>query len=163
MVLMAPQQKPHRSKQDYATPDDFIQAVKKRLNIEEFCIDLAADESNSKAQRYYNEKDNSLSKDWNSWKGKGWCWLNPPFTIISVWAQKCSTSTANVSLLVPASVGSNWFRDYVDGKALVLLLGPRLSFDGKGPYPKDCMLCLYGPKIKPGYEVWQWKESNELS
>ena len=24
-------------------------------------------------------------------------------------------------------------------------------------YPKDCILCLYGPTIRPGYEVWRWK------
>ena len=60
-----------------------------------------------------------------------------------------------MAFLVPAAVGSNWFRDYVDGKALVLLLNGRLSFDGAGPYPKDCILCLYG--IEPGYEVWSWR------
>lgn len=32
---------------------------------------------------------------------------------------------------------------------------PRLSFDGKNPYPKDLGLIVYGEK--PGYETWRWR------
>lgn len=154
--MTVPAQKPGRSRQDFGTPDDFIAAVKSRLGIDHFAVDLAADASNTKAPLFFSAADDSLQQDWRSWKGKGWCWLNPEFANIAPWAKKCADSApTKIPLLVPAAVGSNWFRDYVDGKAYVLLLNGRLCFDGKNPYPKDCILCLYG--VPPGYEVWDWR------
>ena len=155
--MTSPLQKPGRSKQDYETPPEFIEAVKARLGIMEFCIDLAADRRNAKSAIYFSERDDSLLQDWEAFSGKGWCFLNPPFANITPWAKKCSESGIKIAFLVPAAVGSNWFRHYVDGKARVLLLNGRISFDGIGPYPKDCILCLYG--VTPGYEIWNWRKS----
>jgi phage N-6-adenine-methyltransferase len=155
-----PAQKPGRSKQDYATPPEFIAAVKSRLRIERFAFDLAADMYNAKAQGYFTEEQDSLTQNWWMAGGVnyGWCWLNPPFSNIEPWAKKCSETTGvNIAFLVPAAVGANWFRDHVDGKAHVLLLNGRICFDGVGPYPKDCVLCLYGP-FRNGYEVWDWRK-----
>jgi len=62
---------------------------------------------------------------------------------------------------VPAAVGSNWYRDYVHKKCLVLALNGRLAFITGKPkllYPKDCILCLYGPDFAPGFDVWSWKD-----
>jgi hypothetical protein len=63
-------------------------------------------------------------------------------------------------MLVPAAIGSNWFRDHVDGRALVLALNGRLAFiEGKPDdlYPKDCILALYSPFVASGFEVWSWR------
>jgi hypothetical protein len=88
-------------------------------------------------------------------------WLNPPFDPISPWAIKCAVSapirssmSRKILFLVPASVGSEWYAQHVHENALVLLLRPRLSFDGKNPYPKDCLLAVYGER--PGVECWKW-------
>lgn len=161
-TLMAtmPIQKPGLSKQDYETPPEFIAAVKARLGINSFYIDLAADQHNRKAELWYGEEHDSLLCNWAGlpcqWPNFTWAWLNPPFANIAPWAKKCSESKIKIAFLVPAGVGANWFRDHVDGKALVLLLNGRLSFDGIAPYPKDCILCLYG--VTPGYEVWDWRK-----
>jgi phage N-6-adenine-methyltransferase len=155
-MSVMPVQKPGRSKQDYSTPDEFIEAVKGLLGISYFDLDLAADESNSKGYRYINEEMDSLSVEWP--RLDGWCWLNPPFANIEPWAKKCWTSGIRAAFLVPASVGANWFRDWVDGKAYVFFLSPRLSFDGKDPYPKDCILALYGTGMT-GYKCWDWRKS----
>lgn len=64
---------------------------------------------------------------------------------------------ASIALLVPASVGSYWFSNHVYPHALVLAFRPRLSFDGKHPFPKDLILCLYSPEIEPGFQPWRWK------
>lgn len=77
-MKVVPPQKPGRSEQTVETPDDFLSAVKHRLNIRAFTVDLAASESNAKATLYYTEEQNSLTKDWNAWAWDGWCWLNPP-------------------------------------------------------------------------------------
>lgn len=155
-----PAQRPGKSKQDYATPPEFIAAVKAHLNIDAFGVDLAADADNAKAALYFDEEHDSLAQDWTVFAWRGWCWLNPPFADITPWAKKCAEAAregVRIAFLVPAAVGANWFRDHVDGWAHVLFLNGRISFDGVGPYPKDCILCLYGP-MHQGYEVWDWRK-----
>lgn len=145
-----------QSKQDYATPDDFIAAVVRRFG--RLTVDLAADATNAKAPRYLDEETDSLSVDWHRYKGL--LWLNPPFADVAPWARKCrveASQGARVVLLVPAAVGSVWFATHVHGSAHVYFLSPRLSFDGKHPYPKDCVLCAYGPPFGAGYSCWRWR------
>ncbi len=170
--MTQPAQKPFRSIQNYGTPDNFIAAVKARLGITRFAHDFAADATNRKAPTWFDEEADALSVP--RWElslrqngcplsGQNWGWLNPPFTTIGPWAERCmetGRAGGSIAFLVPAAVGSNWFRDYVDGHALVLLLNGRLAFMPDKPkwlYPKDCILCLYGPKVQAGYEVWNWK------
>lgn len=162
--MSPPIQKPGRSKQDYATPADFIAAAKRRLGIREFAHDFAADASNAKAATFFDAQRDALSvPHWSDSCGDGWGWLNPPFSIIGPWAEKCRETKhdgGSLAFLVPAGVGANWFRDYVDGQARVLLLNGRLAFMPDKPtwlYPKDCILCLYSPRVAPGYEVWSWR------
>ena len=58
---------------------------------------------------------------------------------------------------MPASVGSNWFRDHVFQKSLVLFLNNRIKFVGaKDAYPKDCIIAAYGFGA-PGFEMWRWQ------
>ena len=162
--MAEPQQKPGRSKQDYQTPRAFVDAVKFRLGVDEFSFDFAADDAgkNRVAESWWGPYCDSLSKTRQNWVNAasgGFAWLNPPFADIAPWAERCKwlrQDGGSVALLVPAGVGSNWFRDHVAGQALVLFLNGRLSFDGVAPYPKDCVLALYAPHFAPGYEVWTW-------
>lgn len=162
--MSQPVQKPHRSKQNYATPEAFMVAAKRRLGIDRFLHDFAADEFNAKALTHFDEARDALSvPDWHTYAVGGWGWLNPPYKQIGPWAYACSQMKLNggsIAFLVPAAVGSNWFRDYVDGHALVLLLNGRIPFmpnKAKWLYPKDCILCLFSPSVAPGYEVWTWR------
>jgi len=152
-----PAQRPGNSKQDYATPPEFIAAVKKRFCIDHFTYDLAASATNTQARFYFDEKIDSLKQDWSKLDGD--LWLNPPYANIRPWVEKCATTITGrrrrIFFLVPAAVGSNWFADHVDLEALVLFLNGRISFDGKAPYPKDCILAVYG--VPPEYAVWRWK------
>lgn len=161
-----PKQRPHRSRQTYATPWPFVHLAANLLGIVHFKHDFAADSRNSKGLAHWSRLDDSLSKNGREWmratKG-GWGWLNPPFTDIGAWAKKCAMTAhygGKIAMLVPASVGSNWFRDYVHGNAYVLALNGRIAFDPKRPtwgYPKDCILCLYGHTPRTGFDVWSWK------
>lgn len=157
---VAPKQKPGRSKQDYCTPPGFIAATKRRLGIMAFAIDLAASSENTAAEHFYGVDLDALKQ---SWPSHGWNWLNPPFSKLGPWVKKAFTQSrtgARTAMLVPAGVGSNWWRDWVHGKAFVLLLNGRITFVGEtAPYPKDCVLLLYGPDIAPGYDVWTWLET----
>lgn len=164
--MATPPQRPGRSKQNYGTPVNFIEAAKRRLGITAFAFDFAADHENAKADRFWGEEEDALQytgRDWALVADGGWGWLNPEFASIRPWAIRCQQTQVaggRIALLVPASVGANWFRDHVDGQARVLFLNGRIAFMPDKPqwlYPKDCMLCLFSPDILPGYEVWSWR------
>lgn len=146
-----------KSKQNYQTPPEFMDAARTRLAIPTFTWDLAADDANKQAPFFYTEAQNSLIQDWDSCGG--WLWLNPPFGNIAPWVAKAaSCKESYIALLVPASVGANWWRDHVEDHAYQLFLNGRIQFVGaKDAYPKDCALLLYTPFHASGNEVWSWK------
>lgn len=170
----------HRSVQDYATPWEFVDAVERKFGVLQF--DLAAHTDNCRIRRGVTTPTGGVSmhhmgpgsgicsdafaRDWCGPElrpildGK-LCWLNPPFGDIAPWAERCADAHArlslpNILLLVPASVGSNWWAEHVHRVGRVYFVRPRLSFDGKGPYPKDVALIHYGDE--DGYETWKWDE-----
>jgi phage N-6-adenine-methyltransferase len=152
-----PDQKPGRSIQSVETPDDFFGACVARFG--EFTWDLAASPGNSKCEFFIDEETNSLTKPWHELADN--LWLNPPFEKITPWAAKAATEhkkDANIFMLVPASVGSNWYREFVDPYAYVFALSPRLTFVGhKSAYPKDLILCSFNSWEMKGFEGWRWK------
>lgn len=163
---LMPRQRPGRSRQDYATPRDFVRAAQLKLGIDHFEFDFAADATNTVAPHFWTAADDSLVKTPEQWRaeiGDGWGWLNPPFKRIGPWARRCADVAAlggAIAFLVPASIGANWFRDDVDGKAHVLALNGRLPFIPEQPtwlYPKDCILCLFHEGSFGGVSVWDWR------
>ncbi len=158
---MMPVQKPGRSKQDYATPRDLLDAIEFRFGKLE--IDLAANEENAKAPLWIGEDRDSLSIRWPADKRM---WLNPPYGKIEPWAQACAewtmraTKKGRILFLVPASVGSNWFWKWVWDYSTVFALQPRPSFDGEHPFPKDVILCEYLSDVErrqAELRQWRWK------
>lgn len=160
-----PKQKPGRSKQDYGTPRNFLDAVERHFG--RIAIDLAAHAGNRVCEVYLGEGGITPDSLRTRWMCPEIMWLNPPFGDIEPWAMKCyetvleakalQLALGKILFLVPASIGSNWFAQYVYNCARVYALQGRLSFDGIAPYPKDCMLCVYGET--PGFEVWDWRRS----
>lgn len=164
---MTPPQKPGRSKQDYGTPPEFLEAVKRRLGIKRFDCDLAASKENAVAHPFFTAEFSALQPDC-SWKiGCGWNWLNPPYADIEPWVkracQEYESRNVRTAVLIPASVGSNWWREWVHLRATVLFLNGRITFVGcEDPYPKDCALLLYAyQSYMPNYSIWTWKPSEE--
>jgi hypothetical protein len=90
-------------------------------------------------------------------------WLNPPFIKAYAFAEKCAAEApklvqdSKILLLVPASVGSNWYRDHVHRQADVLFLNGRISFDNNNNFGKDCMLCVFHAKQTGLIDVWNWR------
>lgn len=148
-----------QSRQDQGTPPEFIAAVTNRFGRISF--DLAAHQRNAVVPQFYDRKDNSLIQPWHKLRGN--LWLNPEFDDIEPWAMKCEYEArmgAKILFLTPASVGSNWYRDNIHGKAMVLFLNGRITFVGSDdPYVKDCMLTMFGYG-RIGHDVWQWKQGN---
>lgn len=155
----------HSSKQDVATPPEFIKAVTEKFGP--IAFDLAADSKNdvTHAGDYYgpgsSKGEDALVQDWDRLEGH--LWLNPPFGKIEPWVRKCretifGASRLSISLLLPASVSSNWFARYVFGTARVYCLNGRIRFVGhEHDFPKDLILCRYG--MLSGAEIWRWKET----
>ena len=141
----------------HGTPPEFIAAVVRRWGPLSF--DLAASPDNAKAARFYTEADDALVQPWHTLPGL--LWLNPPFGNIALWAKKCYTESllgARIIMLTPASVGANWYRDWCWNQARTIALCGRITFVGsKDPYPKDCMLTVFGGIEGSGFECWTWK------
>ncbi len=134
--MSMPQHNRWHSRQDYATPRIFIDAVVERFGP--IAFDLAAHAGNHQVPSYYGPGsplgEDSLAQDWTKLRGN--LWLNPPYDDIAPWAAKCAASRGvrwqdrRILFLVPASVGSVWFDESVHGHALVLGLVGRLTFVG---------------------------------
>lgn len=160
--MTMPAQHRGRSAQDFRTPADFIAAVLHMVHAKQFAFDLAASPANAQANRFFTEEQDALRQDWPGlWTAAEWGWLNPPFGDIRPWVAKCADLAANqpLALLVPASVGSEWWASYVHHRGYVLFLRPRLAFMPEKPdwlYPKDCALVVYGTRWR-GYDLWKWK------
>lgn len=161
--MSMPEQNRGNSKQDYRTPPELLTAVKKRLTIGHFSIDLAASFENAVEVAHYTEEDNALAdnRTWNPKPGE-WAWLNPPYANIKPWVEKASLEAAkgaNIVMLLPASPGANWWLNYVVPFAHQVFLNGRITFVGcVTPYPKDCALLLYTPWHFRGATFWNWRE-----
>lgn len=160
--MSMPLQKPGKSRQDYRTPYDILDAVEERFG--ELTWDLAADAVNTVVPgRFYSATNSAFDADWaTSFTRRDLLWLNPPFGGIAhawaplVWRWCSEHPWLRVVMLTPASIGSEWFRRYAHGKAMVLGLNPRLTFRGESdPYPKDCMLSCYGFGLS-GFDIWRY-------
>lgn len=150
-----PAQQPGKSRQDYETPSEFLRAVVRRFGPIRY--DVACTKENSKGQHFLG--DNTLTLDWSRFDGNIWC--NPPFADIGTWAKKfsdeCFARPAFSFLLVPASIGTDWFAKHVKDRAFVLGIAPRLTFVGcSDPYPKGLMTAVYGFSMR-GFDTWRWQ------
>lgn len=158
------------SKQDYQTPKNFIQAVENRFG--KISFDLAASAHNTQHERYFAapgsedlfaEGYDLFAQDLGALSKtvarRSIMWLNPEFKRIEPYAEKIATAKlvneVRIGFLVPASIGSNWYRDFVYGKSATKHLHGRLCFDGIHPFPKDCLFALFGDS-ELGTTIWEW-------
>lgn len=154
-VRSGPSVRRGKSRQDYQTPRELLDAVEARFGV--LRHDLAAAAHNAVCENFYDEHRSAFEHDWQALAGNLWC--NPPFDDIAPWAKKAAESASSrtrILLLTPASVGSNWFAQHVHPHAAVFALSPRVSFDGENPYPKDLILSVYGLGVT-GFSVWRWR------
>jgi DNA N-6-adenine-methyltransferase (Dam) len=173
------------SEQVVETPDEFIDAVALKFGQPEW--DLAALPTNAKARFYITPKTNSFTVNWSCLQSDGriselgskrladidnkpLLWLNPEFAHITPWARKCAEESdewgARILMLVPGSIGANWYWDWVRDYADVYSVGRMVfknCYNKKGelittPYPKDLILChFYKGGGKRRMERWYWK------
>ena len=157
------------SKQDYATPPELVALIEKQFGVE-FLLDLAAGSENTKAPNFLSVFEDSLSLNWKAsleecdnddiFPNRA-AWLNPPFKRAEPWMAKCAEESAKgikIVSLTLSSLGSNWYRDNVEGKALSFVLRDRVTFVGcDQPYTKELMVSLWGSGMS-GLSFWSWKK-----
>lgn len=139
------------------TPREFLDAVESRFGTIDF--DIAANKQNNVTQSYRffgpgsTLAENALTVDWPHF---GLNWLNPPFSNIAGFAKKACAERymgAKTAMLMPASVCTNYFSDYVRKHAYVFELMPRVF----KKEIRDCILALFTPEGYVGREEWIWK------
>lgn len=150
--------------QSYRTPPDFLAAVERRFECR-IAFDLACTAEDRVALHGFEyPAHDALALPWPRLSDGNAAFCNPPFAKASAFARVASESPqCRTLMLVPASVGTAWFAEYVHNRALVVFLRPRLVFlnpDGT-PMPaginRDLMLCAYG--WTPGvYTCQDWRE-----
>ena len=118
----------------WATPIDLFERLDRIWN---FDLDVCADESNAKADRYFTRADDGLSQDW----APSVCWMNPPYgREIGEWMKKAhdeSLKGATVVCLVPARTDTAWWHNYAMRGRIEFIRG-RLKFGtatNSAPFP----------------------------
>lgn len=101
----------------------------------------------------------------------GLLWLNCEFDDIDRWAERCMAEAkagANILLLTPLAM-TKWYIESVQPVAHTIQLYGRLCFDGKNPYPKDCMLSHFHPDRQsvlapktPNISIWDWRNGQTI-
>jgi hypothetical protein len=163
------------SKQNYKTPQSFMEAVTNRFGPISF--DLAATSDNTQSPNYFapvTGPEGPMPRDPNAfgldafdhpWSylttnrfrrdgEMGLAWLNCEFGSIPEWAEKCrdeGQAGANVLLLTPAALGANWFSKFIAAHADVYICKPRIPFIPGKPFNRDCMLSHF---VKPSMRSW---------
>lgn len=160
--------------QNWSTPTALLTALQKRFGP--IVFDLAAEAHNHVHPRFFTKEEDALKQDWSAlYKvlgGSGWLFLNPPFSDMKPWVEKCAEEGrkgAKIVLLSKVSI-AEWFVDYVAPNAAVFLLSPRVKYvppPGEERNPEtgklrtgadfDSMLSLFGPATRGQIEVWRWR------
>ncbi|KYC53836.1 MAG: DNA N-6-adenine-methyltransferase (Dam) [Candidatus Methanofastidiosum methylothiophilum] len=116
----------------WETPKPFFDGVEDYFG--DMDIDLAANFQNRKVNKYFDEKDNSLKMDWNSYNMG---WLNPPYSKPSIWLDKVNdeilkSKDLEVFMLLPMTFESNYYHNSVFNKPelvnTIYLINGRLSY-----------------------------------
>ncbi len=151
--------------QDWATPQEFVNLIEKKMNIK-FNLDVCAYDHTAKAPLWFTEEDDALKMDWSA----PVCWMNPPYgQALPIWlnyAHEQSMKHNNtIVCLVPARTDTRWFHLAYERGSIILLKG-RIAFErGHGkdtehkPGAFGSMLVIFrGNKKTRTIRTWNWKE-----
>jgi len=95
----------------WATPQDYFNKINEKYK---FTLDPCAAKDSFKCERYFTEKDDWLSQNWD-WR----VFCNPPYSELKKWVQKCHHEIKNnencefIALLIPSRTDTIAFHDYI--------------------------------------------------
>ena len=133
-------------KMDWCTPQDFFRTLNSEF---QFTLDAAATDVSAKCGKYFTPSDDALTQNWGGQK----VFLNPPYgRALSEWVAKAYRESqkpdTTVVMLIPSRTDTQYFHDYILGKADIRFVKGRLRFtyeDGAecDPAPFPSMVVIY--------------------
>ena len=129
---------------EWETPQEFFELLKKEYG--EFDLDPCCTKETAKADWYITKEEDGLSADWED---ADYVFVNPPYSEVGKWAEKCfNEATENlrrVVLLVPSRTDTKWFHEYVLPYATeVRFVKGRLKFsNSKNSAPFPSMVVVF--------------------
>jgi len=133
---------------EWRTPQKLFDDLDLEFNFE---LDAAASEENHLCFAFFNKEQDALKQDWTTY---GTTYVNPPYgREIKLWVEKAwkeSQKGITVVMLLPARTDTQWFHDFVYGRAEIRFLRGRIKFlDNEGhelnsaPFPS--MIVVFRP------------------
>lgn len=132
----------------WATPQGFFDELNEEFH---FGLDVCADETNHKCERYYDKAADGLSQEWDRTT-----WCNPPYgREVGAWCEKALKESmkhdVTVVMLLPARTDTKWFHDFVYGKAELRFVRGRLKYgDSQNSAPFPSMLAIFRGRTDDG-------------
>ena len=126
---------------EWETPRDLFDALDAEFH---FTLDACATTENHKCGRYYTPEDNGLSKDWS-----GECvWVNPPYSKIGAWVEKCyregTKDNTIVVALIPSRTDTKYFHKFILHRCEIRFIRGRLKFNNaQNPAPFPSMIVIF--------------------
>lgn len=129
------------AKQEWETPQSLFDKLNEEFFFE---FDLAADVTNAKCEKFYDESVDALTQEW-----EGVCWLNPPYGSkkhkLVDWIKKAYCGDAVVVMLIPARTNTRWWKDYcMNAKEVRFICGRPKFGDATHGLPQPLALVIFG-------------------
>jgi site-specific DNA-methyltransferase (adenine-specific) len=153
-------------REDWGTPPDLFA---KLSTAHDFVIDLCASAENALCDNYIDERIDLMSpmgaelvemvaEGCGSTLGPSYAWINPPYQgggktglFVARAAELCLENCLGLVALIPASVGSRWWRECVDPFFDFVIFPPRLTYAGAPATAQfDSAICVMHPLDKVG-------------
>lgn len=140
--------------QEWETP----QWLFDKLNFEfHFDCDVAADEKNTKCEKFMDKHLDALTQRWDDT-----CWLNPPYKQVGKWMKKAHEQMllgVTVIALVPARTNTNWWHDYcMRAKEIRFIRGRPKFGDAKHGLPQPLAIVIFEPPM-PLFHGSDWEKT----
>jgi len=142
---------------NWETPDKFMDILPVH-----FDLDVCAEPSTAKADKYFTIEDDGLSQRW-----EGTCWMNPPYgRALPPWIRKAYMESRQpynkqVWCLVPARTDTIWFQEAAKRGSVFFIKG-RISFlmDGKvlDPALFPSALVIFDSTLRPEMKLFDPKK-----
>ncbi len=136
----------------YGTPMELFEWLDQRFH---FITDPCTEHDNRLGcPIYYTEEDDGLAQEWI-----GPVFMNPPYSKVAPWMEKAYGTTLLghlVVALVRHDPSTQWWQNWVEGKALVVPVPYRIKFHGgDGLYNFPSVILIYMGQLRfsrPGHE-----------
>lgn len=142
---------------DWGTPQKLYDALDREFG---FDIDVCANESNHKHERYWTIEDDGLKQNWAGLT----CFMNPPYgRTIGDWIRKAAESASKgavVVAVIPCRTDARWWADVMKASEIRLIKGRLHYNDGPQTAPFPSCIVIWGTPHAP---VVSWVDLESCS